>query len=335
MNSLRRRFLKCMTIYKKTILSNEVPSLSQKIFLHEKTKAMVKGSVSRLIFLDSSVNTHHDRTKAFLPSQAFRAHGEEKFSLTLLQFAIRRNWYNINSTNNTFFINIDSTLHSVVIEPGVYSTFSSLVTGINSALTTAVAGIADITSIIVTYDTSKRFFTFTVQMEDGSFDKDVSFKCFSIKDGVLPVTVSPNAGFNDSYEILGALPVKEASSAVDSLFRESKDTAAGEQVFKSNYPASLNTLDAIYLHLVALEMGNYCSTGFNFQVIDDPRVIESSLFARIPFDSSGFDEVHEVVQYVDSGMDIAKIWSSWRSVSLTQKAVRSPNWTRRKPTLAR
>ena len=149
---------------------------------------MVRGSLSRLVFLDSSVNTHHDRTKVFLPTQPFHAQGEEKISLTLLQFAIRRNWYNINSTNNTFFINIDSTLHSVVIEPGVYSTFSSLVTGINSALTTAVAAIADITSIIVTYDTSKRFFTFTVQMEAGSFDKDVSFKCFSIKDGSITST---------------------------------------------------------------------------------------------------------------------------------------------------
>ena len=265
---------------------------------------MVRGSLSRLVFLDSSVNTHHDRTKVFLPTQPFHAQGEEKISLTLLQFAIRRNWYNINSTNNTFFINLGSTLHSVVIEPGVYPTFSSLVAGVNSALTTTVAAIAEILSIVVTYDTTKRFFTFTVQMEDDNFDKDVSFKCFSIKDGVLPASVLPSAGFNDSHEVLGGLPVKEANSNVDSLFRESKDAATGVQVFKSNYPASLNTLDAICIHLVALEMGNYCSTGFNFQVIDDPRVIESSLFARIPFDRSSFDEVHEVVQYVDSGMDM-------------------------------
>ena len=160
--------------------------MSQKIFLHEKTKAMVKGSVSRLIFLDSSVNTHHDRTKAFLPSQAFRAQGEEKFSLTLLQFGMRRNWYNINSTNNTFFVNIDSTLHSVVIEPGVYSNFSSLVTGINSALTTTVAAIADITSIIVTYDTTKRFFTFTVQMAKS---------CLS----VMALLVLSHTGTKDSF----------------------------------------------------------------------------------------------------------------------------------------
>ena len=76
---------------------------------------MVRGSVSRLIFVDSSVNTHHDRTKVFLPSQPFSAQGEEKFSLTLLQFGIRRNWYNINSTNNTFFINVNSTLHYVFL----------------------------------------------------------------------------------------------------------------------------------------------------------------------------------------------------------------------------
>ena len=37
---------------------------------------------------------------------------------------------------------------------------------------------------------------------------------------------------------------------------------------------------------------------------DDIRLIESSLFARIPFDRSSFDEVHEVVQYVDAGNDM-------------------------------
>ena len=37
---------------------------------------------------------------------------------------------------------------------------------------------------------------------------------------------------------------------------------------------------------------------------DDPRLIESSLFARIPFDRSTFTEVHEVVQYVDGGNDM-------------------------------
>ena len=70
------------------------------------------------------------------------------------------------------------------------------------------------------------------------------------------------------------------------------------------YPASLNTLDAIYIHLVAFETGNFMSTGHEAHAQDDFRLIESSLFARIPFDRSTFTEVHEVVQYVDAGNDM-------------------------------
>ena len=46
------------------------------------------------------------------------------------------------------------------------------------------------------------------------------------------------------------------------------------------------------------------STGHEVHAQDDFRLIESSLFARIPFDRSTFTEVHEVVQYVDAGNDM-------------------------------
>lgn len=67
------------------------------------------------------------------------------------------------------------------------------------------------------------------------------------------------------------------------------------------YPASLNTLDAIYIHLVAFETGIFMSTGHArcMRRTITVRLIESSIFARIPFDLSTFTEVHETVQYVD------------------------------------
>ena len=54
-----------------------------------------------MIFLDSSVNTHHDRTKINVPPHPFSAVGTERIALSLQQFSIRRNWLNINPTNNT------------------------------------------------------------------------------------------------------------------------------------------------------------------------------------------------------------------------------------------
>ena len=52
-----------------------------------------------MIFLDSSVNTHHDRTKINVPPHPFSAVGTERIALSLQQFSIRRNWLNINPTN--------------------------------------------------------------------------------------------------------------------------------------------------------------------------------------------------------------------------------------------
>jgi hypothetical protein len=80
-------------------------------------------------------------------------------------------------------------------------------------------------------------------------------------------------------------------------------TAANVEQLSSKFPASLNSLDAVYIHLPGLETGNFMSTGLESHIQESLRLVESSLFARIPFDSSSFDEIHEVVQYMDPGGD--------------------------------
>ena len=60
--------------------------------------------MSRMIFLDSSVNTHHDRTKINVPPHPFSVVGTERLALSLQQFSIRRNGLNINPTNNTGYV---------------------------------------------------------------------------------------------------------------------------------------------------------------------------------------------------------------------------------------
>ena len=81
-----------------------------------------------MIFLDSSVNTHHDRTKLNVPPHPFSAVGTERLALSLQQFSIRRNWLNINPTNNTGYVYIDGTYHEFIIVPGAYATFAELAT---------------------------------------------------------------------------------------------------------------------------------------------------------------------------------------------------------------
>ena len=118
----------------------------------------------------------------------------------------------------------------------------------------------------------------------------------------MPSDVSLQGGFNDLFEILGGKPLKSATDDFESLTNTTG--AAGTQTILSKHPATLGTLDAIYIHLTAFETGSFMSTGHETHAQDDIRLIESSLFARIPFDRSTFDEVHEVVQYVDQGNDM-------------------------------
>ena len=263
---------------------------------------MVRGTTSRMIFLDSSVNTHYDRTKINVPSHPFSAVGSERMSLSLQQFSIRRNWLNINPTNNTGYVYIDATYYEFVVAPGAYATFAELAAGLEAALNATAVGIAKIDGFTVVHSAVTRKFTIGVQMTDDGSTSEVQIRCFLIKTGAMPAGVSLNGGFNDVHEIVGGKPLKLATNDFASL--QNITGPAKVQEIVSLYPASLNTLDAIYIHLVAFETGNFMSTGHEVHARDDFRLIESSLFARIPFDRSTFTEVHEVVQYIDAGNDM-------------------------------
>ena len=259
----------------------------------------MRGDFSRLIFIDSSVNTVGDHAKVLLPSRSFSVQGNERMSLTLQSFGIRRNWYNINPTNNTGYLSVTPTggtevLYEFSISPGAYATFTSLATAINAALNDTIVthSITQLGSFTTAYNSTSRLFTISCTKTSPAA---LQIKCFAIK-GVPPSGVSLQGGFSDIHEIIGGLPLRAANETGGSLTLTS-GTAATTQVFSSKYPASLNTLDAIYIHLPGLETGNFMSTGHESHIVDSLRLVESSLFARIPFDDSSFTEVHEVIQY--------------------------------------
>ena len=260
---------------------------------------MVRGQVSKLIFIDSSVNTHGDKTKVLVPPHPFSATGGERMALSLVSFAMRRNWYNVNDTNRIFYLFVANTYHEVAIEAGVYSAFATLAAAINDALTVTIGGVAEIASSTTTYSVTTRRFTIAFTMAAGHAATEVQVRCFAIKGGALPAGVSVRGGFNDSHELLGAKPIRSAAEVFNSLAQP-----GAINTLQSTYPASLNTLDAIYLHINTIETGNFMSTGFESHAAESLRLVESSLFARIPFDDSSFTEAHEVVQFEDSGGDM-------------------------------
>ena len=179
---------------------------------------MVRGTTSRMIFIDSSVNTHHDKTKVNVPPHPFSVVGTERFALSLQQFSIRRNWLNINPTNNTGYIYIDATYHEFQIVPGVYTTFAELAVALQLALnTTANASIAKIANdgFGVAHSAVTRKFTIAIQM-DAAHTTEVQIRCFAIKT-VMPPGVSRQGGFNDIHEILGGRPLRLAADDFGSL----------------------------------------------------------------------------------------------------------------------
>ena len=264
---------------------------------------MVRGDVSKLIFIDSSVNTHGDKTKVMIPPHSFSAQGNERMALSLVSFSMRRNWYNINDTNRFFYLYVGTSHYEVAIAPGVYATFNSLASAIATALGTALSannGPTEISTGAVVYDAVTRKFIITLGMATGHLTTPVEIRCFAIKGGALPAGVSLVGGFNDSHEILGGKPIRSVSAASNSMVGT---VTGGSNVLVSYFPASLNTLDAIYLHTNSIETGNFMTTGHESHAQESLRLIESSLYARIPFDDSSFTEAHDVVSYEDSGGD--------------------------------
>lgn len=268
----------------------------------------MRGDRSKLIWIDSSVNTHGDQTRVLVPSQALSAVGNEHISLTLVQFAMRRNWYNVNPSNNTCYLYVNGSYYEVQITPGVYSSFATLAVAFQDALTAAIVGIVEITSAAVVYSPTTRLYQVTFTMNAANVADAVHIRSFAIKGGAIPAGVSLQGAYSDVHEILGGRPLRSATEAFHSM------RGAATNVCVSRYPASLNTLDAIYLHLTSLETGNFCSTGHDAQVRDGIRLVETSLFARIPFDDSSFTEVHEVIQFQDSGGDMFQSYLSRKSL---------------------
>ena len=79
---------------------------------------MTKSNLSHLVFIDSSVNTHGDHAKVLVPPHTFGAVKSERIALTLISFCARRNWYNVNATNNTFYLYQNNVHYEVQIPSG-------------------------------------------------------------------------------------------------------------------------------------------------------------------------------------------------------------------------
>ena len=241
---------------------------------------------SRLIFIDSEVNTVGNQSKAKinLPNHPFSVCCEDRMRLTLLSFDMRRSWYSVNQTNNVFYLRDPDadTYTEIVIAPGSYSTFASLAAAIQTALQTALAGAT------CTYDDTTRKLTFTLT----GIANNAYLMSFQVKQGVRPVGVSSTGFFQDTHELLGIIP-----SRMDVPVNGTGSVGAGAQ--SAPFCTALNTLEAIYLR-TNLMGGNYQTFGHERYLPDQNGLTETQIFARIPLNRACFDPIFEFVQYEDS-----------------------------------
>ena len=264
----------------------------------------MRGQESKLIFLDSSLATRFDQTRVLVPPMPFSATGQDRIALSLQQLSIRRGWYNINETNSYFYLFHNNVYTEVQIPPGTYQTFESVRVALTVVILLAIQNIAAINAVQVEFDDTDRFYSITFDVAG------VEVRTFQVKSGALPQGVV-NGGYQDTHEILGTRPIRKVADAAHSMVVNPLNALQ----IRSRYPCFLNTLDAIYVSLNTIETGNYASTSLSQTALEGIRLEESSIFARVPFDTSFFSEDFELIQWQDQGNDMFQSFPPRQSLS--------------------
>jgi len=231
----------------------------------------------RNIFIDSEINNSGTGTqcRVIFPSQSFGIKGKQFMKLKLSTFSMRRNWYNINITNNTFYLfnfPLATNYTQFTIAPGNYTSFATLATAIQASIT-AVAALA---ATVVTYDNTTRKFTITLA---GAIATSY-FVFFQVKSlPVAPAGVSAAGYFNDSFEILGTIPTRDGYTVGSPI--NGFGTTVGNVAHITPFVGALNSMEAIYLRC-NITSNNFQTLSFEKNLPNSNEITSSQIFARIP-----------------------------------------------------
>jgi hypothetical protein len=223
---------------------------------------------SKILFLDSrSGQQINHKSRINFPTESFSASGNQLIRLTLLEFNLARTFYNINSTNNVFFIydsDNPSTEIKITIAQGNYD---------GSTLATQIATDSNISACVFNSITEK--FTFTLTGV-GSLSYLYSKK----------IKGDPDNNY-DTHDILGGVPT--TSSTKVNMF----GTVGLTQI--SRYPIQLQTINNILLK-TNLQTNNF-ENNLNLDDSQLANVVNSHIFASIPVIR---DTTTRMIRFVDS-----------------------------------
>jgi len=245
------------------------------------------------VFLDSSINTIGGDgrfAKWSLPSSYFNCANNQYIKVLLNSFSMRRNWYNINFNNNTFFATDGTTFVPIVIAQGDYTTYADLATAIQTALVATYAG----ATCTFTAETRK----FTLNMTGAAtFPATYFFVGFLCKDDTTnpdPTVIPRAAFFNDSYEILGGFPTRDGTSLVNMF-----GATVGQVQHTSPFVGALNTINEIVIRS-SLQGQNFQSYSYERDLKDDTGVTPTDIMARIPLEFAYYTPANaEFIHYDD------------------------------------
>ena len=252
----------------------------------------------RNIFIDSRAGTQNNhKSQIHLPTQSFNCLGDELMRITLNSFSMRRNFYKINETNNTFYgvdVANSSTLYEVKITEGDYNNFDDLATAIQTAIRATFGG-----TPTCQYDEQVRAFTFNMATSASNWDStDGYFTSFLDKNS------TDKEKFNDAHEILGGRAEEDATKT--SGFVNMFGTSTGDD-HVSIFPAQLDTIADLFL-TTNLQTNNFETHGFRRGTTGENTITNSQKFARIPierdlaiFNTSNYcPTLHDIIKFEDS-----------------------------------
>lgn len=249
---------------------------------------MTKSHLSKQLMIEGRISgANNGSTRVLVPSLIFQAKSNEKMALTLLSFTAANVLYTIHNYNSIFYLVYNATHYEIRIAMGYYESNTSLVTAVQTAIQTTITNnnLSNLTAPTVTQGSVTGKLIITVTNSDAT--NAVSFRTYHAKSGIIPPGVSYVGFTSDTWQILGGHPMTSPTDT-PSFISNTANTSEGRM------PTTLNSTPELYLRL-NVGTNSFSSTGYDRNLRENERLVESHIFAVLPRDSDP-----KILHYTDS-----------------------------------
>lgn len=244
---------------------------------------------SSLLFIDSdySVNGLADTFSIDIPPNAINCGNRQFLRLILQEFHGYKNFYNVNNTNNTLRLKINSgSFQDISIDPNNYETFHEIADNLADKLIAALAAgggpvytkgtILPLANKIPS-STTNRLMSITLTYSSGTAPSS-----FLLQTREIPNTFG-SSEFSDSYALLGGIKITDSTDTGTNSFSVSIG-GGGDITILGYFPMQRTTCEHVYLRtsLVNNNLGSKSThTGNNH----GQDLSGTNIMAKIPVQS--------------------------------------------------